>query len=144
MNSLELLAMMPVLILALGSTIILMVGAWYPHWRHLVISAALVALLAALWAGLHHPPVPEVTNLYSTGPYAQFFTVLWALLAALVLLLSLRYGVERRFDGGVYCSLILFAAVGMSLLSAATSLIGIFIGLEAYTMVAPRRPGLMR
>lgn len=135
MNSLELIALIPVLILALGSTVILMVGAWYPNWRNLIIASTGIALLAALWAALHQPPLPEVANLFSTGAYARFFTVLWALLAALVLLLSLRYGAERRFDGGVYCSLVLFAATGMSLLSAATSLIGLFLGLEAYTLV---------
>ncbi len=131
----ELIALMPVLILALGSTVILMLGAWYPRWRILLGAGIAVALAAALWAGVSEPPVDEIAALYSAGPYARFFTVAWSLLAALVLLLSLRYGEERRFDGGVYCSLVLFAGAGMSLLSAASSLVGIFLGLEAYTLV---------
>lgn len=131
----ELIALLPVLILALGSTLILMIGAWYRNWRHLMSAGIFIALLAAVSAVLYHPPVAEVANLFGTGGYARFFTVVWSLLAALVLLLSFRYGAERRFDGGVYGSLILFAAAGMSLLSAATSLIGLFLGLEAYTLV---------
>jgi len=135
MNYVDLLALLPVLILALGSVVILMVGAWYRHWRNLLLGGIGIALLAALTAAFCPPPVVEVANLYSAGPYARFFTMIWSLLVALVLLLSLRYGKERRFDGGVYAALILFSAVGMSLLSAATSLIGVFLGLEAYTLV---------
>lgn len=131
----ELVALMPVLILLLGSIIILMAGAWYPHWRNLVFSGIGFALLAALTAVFCPAPVAEVGHLYGTGPYARFFTTVWSFLAALVLLLSLRYGEDRKFDGGVYSSLVLFAAVGMSLLSAATSLIGLFLGLEAFTLV---------
>jgi len=135
MSYLDLVALLPVLILVLGSTLLLMAGAWRPHWRNLVLAGIGIALLAALTALFCPAPVVEVANMYSAGPYARFFTVAWSLLAALVLLLSLRYGGERRFDGGVYSALILFAATGMSLLSAATSLVGLFLGLEAFTLV---------
>ena len=52
--------------------------------------------------------------MFGCGPYARFFTVLWSLAAGLCLLLSLRYGANRKFPGGEYTSLILFAAAGMS------------------------------
>lgn len=135
MSYLELISLMPVLVLLLGSIVVLMVGAWYPHWRNLIFASVGFALLAALTAICCPAPVTEVAHLYGAGPYARFFTTIWSLLAALVLLLSLRYGEDRRFDGGVYSALVLFAAVGMSLLSSATSLVGIFLGLEAYTLV---------
>ncbi len=135
MSYLELLALLPVLILVFGSLVVLMVGAWKPRWHNLMYAGIGFALLASLTAAFCPPPVAEIASMYSAGPYARFFTVVWSLLTALVLLLSLRYGAERHFDGGVYCSLVLFAAVGMSLLSAGTSLVGIFLGLEAYTLV---------
>ncbi len=83
---------------------------------------------------VYSPPVVEVQHIFGTNLYARFFTVLWSLVAALTLLVSLRYGKERDFGEGEYASLILFAAAGMSLLSSATSLVGFFVALEAFTL----------
>jgi NADH-quinone oxidoreductase subunit N len=130
----DLLALLPILILALGATALLMVGAWWPARRPLLLAGVALALAAALVAGGSVPPVAEVAAMYGTGPYARFFTILWSLVAALTLLLSLRYGAERDFPGGEYVSLVLFAAAGMALLSAATSLVGLFLGLESFTL----------
>ncbi|HKI50629.1 MAG TPA: NADH-quinone oxidoreductase subunit N [Geothermobacteraceae bacterium] len=135
MSGLELYALLPQLILAIGSTVLLMAGAWWPVRGRLMLIGAGIALLATLAAGVVPPPVPEVAGMFSTGPFARFFAVLWSMLAALILLLSVRYGKERRFPGGEYTSLVLFAAAGMSLLSAASSLVGLFLGLESFTIV---------
>jgi NADH-quinone oxidoreductase subunit N len=135
MSGLELYALLPQLILALGSTVLLMAGAWWPVRGRLMLLGAGIALLAALAAGVIPPPLPEVAGMFSTGPFARFFTILWSMLAALILLLSVRYGKERRFPGGEYTALVLFAAVGMSLLSSASSLVGLFLGLESFTIV---------
>jgi NADH-quinone oxidoreductase subunit N len=135
MSGLDLLALLPVLILALGATTILMLGAWWPARRPLLLASVGLALLAALVAGGLTPPILEVAGMFSAGPYARFFTILWALLAALVLLLSLRYGADRHFPAGEYPSLVLFSAAGMALLSSATSLVGILLGLESFTLV---------
>jgi NADH-quinone oxidoreductase subunit N len=135
MSGLELYALLPQIILALGSTLLLMLGAWWPVRGRLMLLGAGLALLAAVAAGACQPPVAEVAGMFSTGPFGRFFTILWSLLAALVLLLSVRYGAERRFPGGEYTSLVLFAAAGMSLLSSASSLVGLFLGLESFTIV---------
>lgn len=134
MSGLDLLSLLPVLILALGATAILMLGAWWPSRRALLLASVALALVAALAAGGLTPPLPEVARMFSAGPYARFFTILWALLAALVLLLSLRYGAERRFPAGEYPCLVLFSAAGMALLSSASSLVGILLGLESFTL----------
>ena len=130
----DLLALLPVLILALGATAILMVGAWWPARRPLLLAGVALALVAALAAGGLTPPVAEIAGMFSAGPYARFFTILWALLAALALLLSLRYGEERHFPAGEYPCLVLFSAAGMALLSSATSLVGLLLGLESFTL----------
>ncbi|WP_291316595.1 NADH-quinone oxidoreductase subunit N [Desulfuromonas sp.] len=135
MSLLELTSLLPVLILALGSTALLMAGAWWPASRSLLLTGVGIALAAALHAALVTPPAAEVAGMFGTGPYARFFTVLWSLAGALTLLLSLRYGPERNFPAGEYASLILFASAGMALLSSATSLVGVFLGLETFTLV---------
>jgi NADH-quinone oxidoreductase subunit N len=134
MSWFDLVALAPILVLLFGSTVILMAGAWWPARRPLLLAGAVVALAAALCAGILQPPILEVASMYGAGPYARFFTVLWSAVAAVTLLLSLRYGEERAFPGGEYASLVLFAAAGMALLSAATSLVGLFLGLESFTL----------
>lgn len=134
MSLLELQALLPQILLALGATAVLMLGAWYPS-RAWIQVGVVIALLAALSAIMIPPAVDEVANLYSTGSYARFFVMLWSLLCAFCLLLSFRYAEIHDLPGSEYASLVLFAACGMGLLSAATSLIGLFLGLEAFTLV---------
>lgn len=134
MSGAELYALLPQILLALGATAVLMLGAWFPS-RNWILVAVFIALLAALLAVSVPAPVTEVAGLYSAGAYARFFVLIWALLTALSLLLSRRYAEIHDLPGAEYGALMLFAACGMGLLSAATSLIGIFLGLEAYTLV---------
>ncbi len=134
MSALELQSLLPLIILALGATGVLMLGAWYPS-KNWILGGVFITLLAAFSAGLIDPAVPEVANLYSAGSYARFFVVLWSILGALTLLLSLRYTEIHDLPGSEYTALVLFAICGMGLLSSATSLIGLFLGLEAFTLV---------
>jgi NADH-quinone oxidoreductase subunit N len=130
----DLLALTPVLILVFGATTLLMVGAWHHQPRPLITAGILVALVATVAAGIASPGPPEIAGMFSCTPYARFFTALWALGAALCLMLSLRYASERGFAAGEYVALVLFSAAGMALLSGATSLIGLFLSLEAFTL----------
>lgn len=134
MSGLDLIALAPVLILLLGATLLLMLGAWFRKPPFLLSGGIAIAWIAALCALLFPPPVQEIAGLFSSAPYARFFTALWALFAAGVLSISVRYVKEHNLPAGEYVSLVLFAAAGMALLSAATNLVGIFIGLEAYTL----------
>ncbi|MDX2480467.1 MAG: NADH-quinone oxidoreductase subunit N [Desulfuromusa sp.] len=135
MSLLDLQSLLPQLILALGGTTVLLLGAWVQNRRLWLIVGMFLALSAALVAGVMEPPLAEVAGMYSTSLYARFCTVLWSLIIAATLLLSCRYADLHRFGGGEYTALLLFAGAGMSLLSAATSLIGLFLGLEAFTLV---------
>ncbi len=130
----DLIALTPQLILILGGTTLVLLSAWFREPRPVLAGGILVALLAALTAGLHVPPVSEIAGLFSAGPFARFFTIVWSLTAAIGLILASRYLIERNLPAGEYVSLVLFAATGMSLLSSATSLIGLFLGLEAFTL----------
>jgi NADH-quinone oxidoreductase subunit N len=132
---LDVVALTPILILALGSAAILLWSAWHEGSRLPLAAGIILALAAAAAAVLLTPPVAQIGGLFSAGLYARFFTVLWSLVAALTLLASQRYVDEQRFAAGEYTSLVLFSAAGMSLLSAATSLVGLFLGLESFTLV---------
>ncbi len=134
MSPAALYALLPILILVLGATVLLMLGAWWRQNRLLIGGGILVALAAAGAAITLTTSVTEVGAMFATTAYARFFTVVWALLAAATLLLSLRYGDKKHFPGGEYTSLVLFAGGGMALLSSATSLIGLFLGLESFTL----------
>ena len=111
-----------------------MVGAWYHEPRPLMVGGIVVALTAAVTAGLAPPTRAEIAGLFSSAPFARYFAILWALVAALILMLSLRYATERDFAAGEYIALVLFSAAGMALLSGATSLIGLFLSLESFTL----------
>jgi NADH-quinone oxidoreductase subunit N len=134
MSWLDLIALTPFLILALGAAALLLISAWRPAGTPLVVGGIVIALAAALVAGLLPSPVVEISGLFDGGPYGRFFTILWSLTAAMVLMISHRYILERNFAAGEYVALILYAATGMGLLSAATSLIGLFLGLESFTL----------
>ncbi|MFO7982877.1 MAG: NADH-quinone oxidoreductase subunit N [Desulfuromonadales bacterium] len=135
MSPAELFALLPIIILALGSTAILMLGIWWPNRHGLFLSGVVIALAAAAAAIFLTPSVSEVAGMVGTGPYGRFFTALWSLVGAMTLVVSVRYSEEQEFSAGEYISLILFAACGMAFLSAATSLVGLFLGLEAFTLV---------
>ncbi len=131
----DLAGLLPVLTLASGSILLLLLGLWWPRRRALLFIGVFVAAAAAVIAVLAAPSAAEVGGMFSTGGYARFFDVVWSLVVALTLLLSWRYAETRGFSGGEYTSLVLFAGAGMALLSAATSLVGLFVGLEAFTLV---------
>ena len=135
MSLLELQALLPQLIMALGATVILVAGAWLRNRRIWLLVGMALALAAALVAGAVEPPVAEVAGMFGTSLYARFCTVAWSLVIAATLLLSRRYADLHRYGGGEYTSLLLFAGTGMSLLSAATSFLGLFLSLEAFTLV---------
>lgn len=131
----ELIALLPLIILAVGATALLMlargsVGRTWP-----LAAGALLALGAALSTQLLPPYLTEVAGMYTAGPYARFFIAFWSLATAATLISSGSYLARRQLPSGEYSALLLFAAAGMGLLSSAVSLIGIFLALEAFTLV---------
>jgi NADH-quinone oxidoreductase subunit N len=134
MSLLELQALLPQILLALGATAVLMLGAWYPSRRWISVGVG-ICLVTALLAVFYEPAVAEVARLYRTDAYARFFVTLWSILGALTLLLSTRYTEIHDLPGCEFSALVLFAICGMGLLSAASSLVGLFLGLEAFTLV---------
>lgn len=135
MTAPELIALLPLIILALGATALLLLarGSVGRSWPLAV--GALLALSAAASSWLLPPCVIEVGGMYAAGSYARFFIALWSLATAATLISSGSYLVRRQLPSGEYSALLLFAAAGMGLLSSAVSLSGIFLALEAFTLV---------
>ena len=128
----DLWTVMPLLLIACGSLLVLLVGAVAPG-RHLTTVAVTTCLGAALWA-LQFPPVAAAPQLgVVLTPLARIFTVLFSLAAAATLLLSHDFNERRGIRGEEYPATVLFALFGMAVLSAATTLLTLFLGLEALT-----------
>ncbi|MBI4234403.1 MAG: NADH-quinone oxidoreductase subunit N [Chloroflexi bacterium] len=87
----------------------------------------------ALWGAVSAEPSGQLTGIFGTlavDKFALFFKFLFLACAALVIMASADYAAKFRHFQGEYYALILFSAVGMMLLAAATELISLYIALE--------------
>ena len=132
MTVVDLWAVLPLLLIAVGAIVVLICGAVAPG-RYLTWIGVAVLVAAALWA-VQPLPARGASRLgVAFTPFARFFTVLFALTAAATLLLSGRYNEEHRIHGEEYPATVLFAAFGMAALAGATNFIVFFLALEALT-----------
>ena len=95
-------------------------------------SIALVGSLAALVATGYQAQFPGLGfwNMVQVDSFAVFFHFLVVAVTAVVVLTSFEYLEVQEIRAGEYYALLLFGAVGMSLMSSAVELVLIFIALE--------------
>lgn len=136
MSGQEIFALLPIAILGVGSVAVLLAGAFMPdvRGRYLNLCAALIALASAATAAFYQPEVLGVADTLNMGNFGSFFTAIVGVATFLTLLLSVGYTERRPLGHEEFPALALFAAFGMSFLASATSLLGIFIGLESMTL----------
>jgi len=93
---------------------------------------ALVGSLAALIATLFQAQYPGLGfwNMIQVDSFSVFFHFLVAAVTAVVILTSYEYMAVQKIRAGEYYALVLFGALGMSLMSSAVELVLIFIALE--------------
>jgi NADH-quinone oxidoreductase subunit N len=93
---------------------------------------ALIGSLAALMATLFQAQYPGLGfwNMVRVDSFSVFFHFLVAAVTAVVILTSYEYMAVQKIRAGEYYALVLFGAVGMSLMSSAVELVLIFIALE--------------
>jgi NADH-quinone oxidoreductase subunit N len=93
---------------------------------------ALVGSLAALAATLFQSQYPGLGfwNMVRVDSFSVFFHFLVASVTVVVILTSYEYMAVQRIRAGEYYALVLFGALGMSLMSSAVELVLIFIALE--------------
>jgi NADH-quinone oxidoreductase subunit N len=93
---------------------------------------ALIGSLGALAATFYQSQYPGAGfwNMVQVNSFSVFFHVLVAAVTAVVILSSFEYMRVQQIRAGEYYGLLLFGAVGMSLMSSAVELVLIFIALE--------------
>src|SRR5437763_1572248 len=131
--------LLPELILSIGGTILMMVaaftgrrGAGLTSW--LAIALLLGATFALIGAPSHAGPIFDgiiTADLFGAFGKAIMFP------AAAVAIVAAHGWFERGTEHGAeYAVLIVFAAVGMSVMVSATSLISLYVGLELQSLAA--------
>ncbi len=141
MTSVDLMALTPLLMLAAGSVLCLLIGALRPG---IYLYAAAIAVVAAslLWSCI--VSVEAALPGLSITPFSRFSSVFFCGTGIVSLLLAYSYNRRHGITGEEYPATILFALTGMAVACAATDLLMLFLGLEAFTfafyiLVAIRR-----
>ncbi|MEM8532044.1 MAG: NADH-quinone oxidoreductase subunit N [Chloroflexota bacterium] len=118
------------------SLVVLMVDLFIPQDRKRITGyLALFGIIAAIVAGI--PSMQTTVNMTLTfsdmialDNFALILNMLFLVIAAITILISLDYLPRHGIERGEYHTLILFATGGMMLLSQGTDLIVLFLGLE--------------
>lgn len=130
MSVTDLWILLPLLLLAAGALLALLLGALFPgRTASQIAVAAMVG--AALWSLQTPLPVIAPQLGLAAPPLARLFIVLFCLLGTGALLISVDYNDARAIHGEEYPATLLFAVFGMVTLASATNLLVLFLGLEA-------------
>jgi len=130
MTKADLIALIPLIILTAGSVLVLLAGAVRPG-GYLYGLATTVAVSALVWT-VALPSTAAMPGLAIT-PFASFFAVFLDSAGIVGLLLASGYNKRRGIVGEEYPATLLFALVGMGAACAASDLLMLFLGLEAFT-----------
>jgi len=129
---------MPELILVVVAAGVLLLDTFAMHERSrtlawLSLSGIALAFTYALdlWGG---PAVYGFSNMVVSDNFAVFLKFVILIAAGLTILFSASYLEKEELEHGEYYGLLLFAAVGMMLLAAATNFVTIFLGLETLSI----------
>lgn len=144
---------MPLLLIMGLSVVALLVDAFTGKNKVIAYYFSLISLLAvAVSAAMTITPDVASENIATPlsgtsmvfGGYAAFFDIIFCVAGILTIMASRPY-MQREFDEyKEYYSLILFAVVGMMLISHANSLLMIFIGIELMSIVFYILSGFIR
>jgi NADH-quinone oxidoreductase subunit N len=138
---------LPELILSIGGTILMMIAAFagrrgssLTSW--LAVGLLLIATLALIGAPSHAGPVFD--GLVSADLFASFGKAIVFPAAAIAIIAAHGWFERGTEHASEYAVLIIFSAVGMSVMVSATSLISLYVGLEltslaSYVLAAYRR-----
>ena len=131
--------LLPELILSLGGTILMMVAAFTGRRGAGLTSWLAVALLIGATLGLVGPPShagPIFDGLVSADLFASFGKAIMFPAAAVAIIAAHGWFENDHEHSSEYAVLIVFAAVGMSVMVSATSLIALYVGLELQSLAS--------
>jgi NADH-quinone oxidoreductase subunit N len=125
---------LPEIVLAIFGMIVMVLDPLMDERRNqkTLGAIALIGSLAALAATLFQSQYPGLGfwNMVRVDSFSVFFHFLVAAVTAVVILSSFEYMQVQGIRAGEYYALVLFGALGMSLMSSAVELVLIFIALE--------------
>jgi NADH-quinone oxidoreductase subunit N len=138
---------LPELILAIGATVLMVAAAFAGRKGSSVVTWLAVALLIGATLALVGAPShagPQFDGLISADLFASFGKALIFPAAAIAIIAAHGWFERGTEHASEYAVLILFSAVGMSVMVSATSLISLYVGLElvslaSYVLAAYRR-----
>jgi NADH-quinone oxidoreductase subunit N len=129
-------AIVPQAFLMAGGLLIFCAGAFWakrPPWFLFALAVA-----ATAGCGLSvltvKPGSPDFCGMVDAGGQAGFFALVLSLITLLTLFFSKAYAKARGFSGDEFYGLVLFAALGMLLLSSALHWVIFFLGLELFSI----------
>ena len=138
---------LPELILSIGGVILMMVAAFTgrrgtPLVNWLAIALLLVATVALIGAPSHAGPIFD--GLLGADLFASFGKAVMFPAAAVAIIAAHGWFERGTEHGSEYAVLIVFAAVGMSVMVSATSMVSLYVGLElnslaGYVLASYRR-----
>ena len=130
---------LPELILSVGGTILMLVAAFAGRrgsrlvsW--LAVALLLVATVALIGAPSHAGPVYD--GLIAADLFASFGKAIIFPASAVAIIAAHGWFEQDHEHSSEYAVLIVFAAVGMSVMVSATSLISLYVGLELQSLAA--------
>ncbi|MFA7062171.1 MAG: proton-conducting transporter membrane subunit, partial [Pedobacter sp.] len=130
MTSADMMALMPLIILAGGSVLALLAGVFKPG-GYLYSLAIFLVSCAMLWSAAL--PYEAVMPGLAIAPFSRFFSAFLYGTGIVALMLATGYNRRRGIIGEEYPATLLFALTGMGVACAATDLLILFLGLEAFT-----------
>jgi NADH-quinone oxidoreductase subunit N len=129
-TTVDLMALMPLIILTAGCVLCLLGGALRPG-VYLYWGAIAVVSSAILWSVF--VPIEAVLSGLAITHFSRACSVFLYAAGLVALLLAAGYNRRRGITGEEYPATLLFALVGMGATCAAANLLMLFLGLEAFT-----------
>jgi len=140
----------PELIVCLAAVVVMLVDAFArPSQRWLTGAISLIGILAGaatsiwLWSSWHGP-YEAFRGMIVLDELRLGFTLIFLLVSALTVLLSIVWVEGEQLPAGEFHSLLLFATVGMMLMASGGDLVIIFLGLEILSIATYVLAGFRR
>lgn len=133
----HIIALWPEILITLAACALLVADIVTPRQKkHLLGWGTLaVSVITMLGLMIGYPQAGSIFNgMFLADTYAAFFKILFLIVTALTVLISLRYLDDERSHHGEYYALLLFATLGMMFMASGGDLISIYLGLELMSL----------
>lgn len=126
-------AIMPEIVLTTGICLLIIIDLFLSQEKKekIGILSIIVLVITMLYTkGIAGKEVLTFSNMFIVDNYALFFKFVFLIIALLSIMLSLLYIQIEDINWGEYYCLILFATLGMMIITSGSDLISIYVGIE--------------